>query len=65
MSIYYEIHRLHRLGFNKSQMERKVGVNRDTLRKYLEKDFQEMSNWTYSLQNRAKKLGPYTKVILE
>jgi transposase len=39
MSIYHEIHRLHRLGFNKSQIERKVGVNRDTVRNYLEKNF--------------------------
>lgn len=51
MSIYHEIHRLDRLGFNKSQIERKVGVNRDTVRKYLAKDFEEMSEWTYALQN--------------
>ena len=65
MSIYHEVHRLHRLGFNKSQIERKVGVNRDTVRKYLEKDFEEMSEWTYSLQNRTKKLDPYADTILE
>ena len=65
MSIYHEIHRLHRLGFNKSQIERKVGVNRDTVRKYLAKDFKEMSEWTYTLQNRAKKLDPYADIILE
>ena len=65
MSIYHEIHRLHRLGFNKSQIERKVGVNRDTVRKYLTKDFEEMSEWTYALQNRTKKLDPYADIILE
>jgi len=65
MSIYHEIHRLHRLGFNKSQIERKVGVNRDTVRKYLDKDFEEMSEWTFSLQNRTKKLDPYRQTILE
>ncbi|MGH2109030.1 hypothetical protein [Aerococcus urinaeequi] len=65
MSIYHEIHRLHRLGFNKSQIERKVGVNRNTVRKYLAKDFKEMSEWTYTLQNRAKKLDPYADIILE
>ena len=65
MSIYHEIHRLHRLGFNKSQIERKVGVNRDTVRKYLKKDFKEMSEWTNTLQNRKKKLDPYEATILE
>lgn len=65
MSIYHEVHRLHRLGFNKSQIERKVGVNRDTVRKYLAKDFEEMSEWTHTLQNRAKKLDPYADIILE
>ncbi len=65
MSIYHEIHKLYRLGFNKSQIERKVGVNRDTVRKYLDKDFEEMSEWTFSLQNRTKKLDPYRETILE
>ena len=65
MSIYHEIHRLHRLGFNQSQIERKVGVNRDTVRKYLEKDFKDMSEWTAGLQNRRKKLDPYEAVIVE
>ena len=64
MTIYHEIHRLYRLGFNKSQIERKVGVNRDTVRKYLAKDFKEMSEWTNTLQNRKKKLDPYETVIL-
>ena len=65
MSIYHEIHRLHRLGFNQNQIERKVGVNRDTVRKYLAKDFKEMSEWTAGLQNRKKKLDPYEAVIVE
>ena len=65
MSIYHEIHRLYRLGFNQSQIERKVGVNRDTVRKYLAKDFKEMSEWTAGLQNREKKLDPYESIILE
>ncbi|MBA5730111.1 hypothetical protein HW423_09980 [Aerococcaceae bacterium INB8] len=65
MSIYHEIHRLHRLGFNKSQIERKVGVNQDTVRKYLEKDFEEMTEGTYILQNRTKKMDPYADIILE
>lgn len=65
MTNYHEIHRLYRLGFNKSQIERKVGVNRDTVRKYLGKDFKEMSEWTDTLQNRTKKLDPYEPIILE
>lgn len=36
MTIYHEIHRLE---FSKSQIERKVGVNRDTIRQYLAKNF--------------------------
>ncbi len=65
MRIYHEIHRLHRLGINKSQIERKVGVNRDTVRKYLEKNFEELSEWTYTLQNRTKRLDPYAEIFLE
>ncbi|WHZ31940.1 IS21 family transposase [Desemzia incerta] len=65
MSIYHEIHRLHRLGFNKSQIERKTGVNRDTVRKYLNMDFDEMVHWTHSLQNRKKKLDDYETIIVE
>lgn len=65
MSIYHKIHRLHRLGFNKSQIERKTGVNRDTVRKYLNMDFDEMVHWTHSLQNRKKKLDDYETIIVE
>ena len=65
MTLYHEIHRLHRLGFNKSQIERKVGVNRDTVRKYLKMNFEEVSEWTHSLQNRRKKLDNYERLILE
>lgn len=65
MSIYHEIRRLHRLGFNKSQIERKVGVNRDTVRKYLKMDDDEMVQWTHSLQTRKKKLDDYEDTIVE
>lgn len=65
MSLYYEIHRLNRLGFNKSQIERKVGVHRDTVRKYLNMDFEEMIWWTHSLQNRKKKLDHYETTIVD
>lgn len=40
MSIHHEIHQLR---FIKSQIERKVGMNRDMVRKYCVKDFEEMS----------------------
>lgn len=49
----------------KVKLNGKVGVNRDTVRIYLAKDFEEMSEWTYSLQNKAKKLEPYADIILE
>lgn len=64
IGIYHEIQRLHRLEFNKSQIERKVGLNRDTVRKYLEKDFEEITKWMYTLQNRTKKLDPYATLFL-
>lgn len=56
---------MHRLGFNKSQIERKVGVNRDTVRKYLEKDFEKVTEWMYTLQNHTKKLDSYADIIPE
>ncbi|WCG37227.1 hypothetical protein PML80_06775 [Aerococcus urinaeequi] len=43
MNIYHEIHRLHGLGFNNSQIERTLGVNRGLFSEYLEKDYQEMA----------------------
>ena len=64
MSIYHEVHRLHRLGFNNSQIERKVGIHRDTVREYLKKDYDTMSEWVNSLQNRTKKLDPYAETIV-
>lgn len=64
MTIYHEIHRLHLLGFNKGQIERKIGVSRDTVKIYLAKDFKEMSEWPDTLQNQTKKLHPYEMVIL-
>src|SRR5690554_5642911 len=65
MSLYYEIHKFKRLGFNISQIKRKVGADRDTIRKYLEMDFEEMSEWTSALQNRQKKLGSHEEVIVD
>lgn len=65
MSLYYEIHRLYQLGFNKTQIEKKVGVNRDTVRKYLNMNFEEVSEWTQSLQNRKRKLNDYESIILD
>lgn len=56
---------MHRLGFNKSQIERKVGVNRDTVRKYLEKDSEKVTEWMYTLQNHTKKLDSYADIIPE
>lgn len=32
MTLYHEIHKLKRLGFNISQIKRKVGVDRDSIR---------------------------------
>lgn len=65
MSIYHKIQRLHRLGFHKSLIQRKVGVNRDTVRKYLEKGFEDMTECMFTLQNHTKKLDPYADIILE
>lgn len=65
MTIYYEIHKLKRLGFNVSQIKRKVGVDRETIRKYLSMDYEEMSEWTTSLQSRTKKLSNYEGIILD
>ncbi|WP_318654469.1 IS21 family transposase [Enterococcus faecium] len=65
MTLYHEIHKLKRLGFNISQIKRKVGVDRDTIRKYLGMDYEEMCAWTATLQNRQKKLGNHEEVIVQ
>lgn len=65
MTLYHEIKKLNRLGFNISQIKRKVGVDRDTVRKYLKMDFEEMSDWTSSLQNRRKKLDNQEEIIVD
>lgn len=46
MTLYHEIHKLRRLGIKKSQIKREVGVDRDTLRKYLSQNYEEMSERT-------------------
>ena len=65
MNSYHEVHRLYRLGFNKSQIEGKLGIHRDTVRKYLSKDLEEMVEWVNGLQNRSKKLDPFKDTILD
>lgn len=64
MTLYHEIHKLKRLGFNISQIKRKVGVDRDTIRKYLNLNYEEMSEWTFGLQNRTRKLNSHEQVIV-
>ena len=65
MSLYHEINRLNRLGFNKSQIGRKVGMNRDTVRKYLTMEVEDMIEWNQSLQTRQKKLDDHETVIVD
>ena len=48
MSLHHEIHRLR---FIKSKIERKVRMNKDMVRKYCVKDFEEISKQIFTTQN--------------
>lgn len=65
MELHKEVHRLKDLGFNISQIRRRVGVDRATIKKYLSMNNDELENWTGTLQNRQKKLSNHEAVIVE
>ena len=62
--MYNQIWQLHELGFKQSQIARKLGIARGTVKHYLEKDPEEMAIWLASTKRRTRKLDPYHQEIL-
>ena len=63
--MYNQIWQLHELGFNQSQIARKLEIARGTVKHYLEKDPEEMAIWLASTKRRKRKLDPYHQEILK
>lgn len=61
--MYYEIHRLSRLGFKAARIGRYLGVDRRTVEKRLAMDQQEYERFLLNRQDRLKKLSPYEDFV--
>lgn len=59
------IHQLRKEGFGIAAIARKCGISRNTVYTYLEKDFNEVSEWVQELKTRSRKLDPYEGLILD
>ncbi|MCM3711122.1 hypothetical protein [Sporosarcina luteola] len=61
---YKEIFELKSIGLNNSQIGRRLGISRNTVRKYLGMSPEEFEAWLHSLETREKKLDPHKDRIL-
>lgn len=55
-SMYREIHQLKQIGLNKSQIARRLNINRNTVAKYMAMTAEEFNAYLEKLESRAKKL---------
>jgi transposase len=62
--MYMEIHQLKKQGFSVSKIAKKLGIARNTVYSYLEKDPEEMTEWMASIRIRRKKLDVHKELIL-
>ena len=62
--LYIEIHRLHKEGFSKSAIARKLNISRNTVIDYLNMTADEFEDFLSTLQTREKKLDRYHDEIL-
>jgi transposase len=63
--MYLKIQQLKRLGLNKSQIARHVGVSRNTVYKYIDMTPDEFNDYLEEVEKRKKKLDKYRKQILK
>ena len=62
--LYIEIHRLHKEGFSKSAIARKLNISRNRVIDYLNMTADEFEDFLSTLQTREKKLDRYHDEIL-
>jgi len=62
--IYSEIRKLKKEGFSRRQISKQLGVSRNTVSKYLEKNSEEMAEWLAGTKTRKRKLDEYNVLIL-
>jgi transposase len=61
--MWYKVKELSGKGFNKSQIASQAGLDRSTVRKYLEMDEQAFHAWINNPKHLPRKLSPYMKFI--
>ncbi|MFZ3591747.1 IS21 family transposase [Bacillus sp. DJP31] len=61
---YIEIHRLHKEGFSKSSISRKLNISRNRVIDYLSMSLEEFQEFASSLKTREKKLDHYHNDVL-
>src|SRR5665811_777483 len=63
--MYYEIHKLERLGFSKPKIARYLVIDARTVNKYLQMTEEEYENFLLAGQYRSKILAPYETFVKE
>lgn len=65
LALYSKIIDLNNQGFSRRSIAAKLGISRNTVQSYLERDETEMSEWLASTKQRKQILDDYHDVILE
>jgi len=61
--MWYEVQELHRKGYNNSQISRQTGLDRATVRKYLQMSEQEFHQWVSQRRRMPLKLSRYIAFV--
>jgi transposase len=61
--MWYKIKELEKKGLNKSQISVQVGIDRGSVRKYLNMNEQEFQKWIQKPNHLPRKLNPYLKFV--
>lgn len=60
-----QVHHYKKKGFKNAKIGRMLGIHRNTVKTYLDKNPDESIRWIESQQSRSKKLDPYKEKILD
>jgi transposase len=63
--IYTEIRKLEKAGFSRRKIAKQLGVSRNTVSNYLEKNSEEMAIWLAGSKTRKRKLDEHSTMILD
>jgi transposase len=61
--MWYKVQELHKKGFNKSQISYELGLDRSTVRRYLDYDEESYYQWIESSRHLPKKLQTYYEYV--